>query len=312
MVKIAILGASTPLAGEIIRILINHPETELISLVAPTLTGRSVSSVHHGLIGETQLNFTDRLDLNELDLLLVMDGSQQSKEMLSMAVNNDNLKVVVAIPDSEHQIDENGYEFGLSEINRKALVRGATKAIIPSPVVVPALIALVPLAKFLLLNSDILIDVTLPEDIAAPLKMSKEENFIAQQLQKFQNSFNCKVILHTHGDKISERAMYSKIILKTALSQEEIEKIFEQAYEDHNFTFLSRNEIVPEEVEGTQKTIIHIDKIDSDTLEIDIVNDARMRGGAGDIVHVMNLFFGLHEKTGLHFKSSSFFKKPHS
>lgn len=306
MVKVGILGAETPIAGEIIRILINHPETEMVALYAPGYTGRSVSRVHHGLIGEIALNFTDKINLEEIDFLIIAEDSEISKTIIDKFFTFENLKIVI-LPEISLNLDkEKGFETGISEINRKALVRGARAAFIFSPELVPALIALIPLASFLLLNSDLDIEVSLPEDLASKVDIAKDILQLENMLKLYQNSFMGKIDLKIISDAKSERACLTKINFKNSLTIEEIEKIYDQIYNDHNFTFITNQEIKTEDVEGTHKNLIYLSKPEPDVLQIDVVSDSRMRGGAGDVVHMLNLFFGLHEKTGLNLKPSRY------
>ncbi|MCH5231181.1 MAG: hypothetical protein J1F43_05230 [Muribaculaceae bacterium] len=303
MVKIGILGADTLIAGEIIRILINHPETVISNLYAPALTGRSVSSLHHGLIGESPLYFTDKINIEDLDLLFINERNELSEKIVAQLNNLPELKVVAL---SRDFIPGVGVEDGLSEINRKSLVRGARVAYILPPAVVPALIALAPLANFLLLNSEIDINISLPQELTNTSNIASLKEIVTRILKERQSSFNCLINLTVNPEPKELRSSVTKIKIKNTLPLEEIEKIYEGIYDDHNFTFLSRSEITAVEVEGTQKTVIYLDKPENDVLEIKVVSDARMRGGAGDAVHVMNLFFGLHEKTGLRLKASRF------
>lgn len=306
MIKVGIVGAETKLAGEIIRILINHPETDLTYLYSPLLIGRSVSSYHHGLIGEDNFTFTDKINLEDLDYLILLQTDEVAKEIIKNSKDHEGLKMATLDKYNYILPDNEDWERGLSEINRKALVRGASFAEIPSPIIAPALIALYPLALFMLLNSNIEVEEFVPEDISLEYDENKEARKIESFLQNKQPSFKGKVSVKIRTDHATERSSHMRIRLETPVTLEEIEKIYDQIYDDHNFTFLTRSESSINEVEGTQKVVIYLKKSDSEKLEIDIFSDARMRGGAGDIVHVMNLFFGLHEKTGLQLKSSKY------
>lgn len=306
MIKVGIIGADLPIVGEIIRILVNHPETEIVSLISPSHTGRAVSALHHGLIGETQLFFSDKIDTENIDFLIIANSDLLGKDYIDKVLQNENLKVVFS-NSGKSDIDYiDNFEIGLSEINRKALVRGARAAYIPSTAIIPSFIALSPLAQFLLLNSDINIAVNMPHDIAILIDEVKESEKIKKYLQTNQTSFNGNINLKVSGDHFTERGSTTTITLVSNLALSEIEKIYQDIYDDHNFTFLINGEVKSKEVEGTQKVIMSLKKPDPETLIIEVVEDARLRGGAGDIVHVMNLFFGLHEKTGLHLKASSF------
>lgn len=310
MVKVGILGAQTPEAGEIVRILIHHPETEIATLHAPLLLGRNITTVHHGFIGETPLNFTDKIIPDELDLLIVTEKSDLSDKIISMYSELSDLKYVLLDPKflpDQLNLDTDEVEIGVSEINRKALVRTGRIAWVPSPAIVPSLIALAPLAGYLLLNSDINIDVTLPEDILSSINIEEQLSYLKDALLKIQSSFSGSINLNIIPVKNQERIGLTQISMRNSLSLEEIEKIYDQVYDDHNFTFLSGLSIRPVEVEGTHKSVINVAKPDAENLEITIIADPRLRGGAGDAVHALNLFFGLHEKTGLNLKPSRFF-----
>lgn len=304
MVKVGLIGAETLLAGEIIRILTNHPDTEIVSLYAPSVLGHNISTVHHGMIGEPSLFFSDKINPEEIDFLIIADKTEVGDKIISQLLNWDHLKVAVL----ENLINPSleNFEIGLSEINRKALVRGAKYAFIPSTAFVPASIALFPLAHYLILNSDINIEVVLPADVSESLEENREASYLEALLKKYQVSFNGEVKLIIQSDHQNERGASTRIIFKNSLPLTEIENIYNSIYDDHNFTYITRNPISPKEVEGTQKVILQLTKPQPDILEINIVSDARMRGAAGDIVHIMNLFFGLHEKTGLRLKPSRY------
>lgn len=305
MVKLAIIGAQSPQAGEMIRILVHHSEVDLVTLYAPSLKGRNVASVHHGLIGEQSLIFSDRLDLSDVDLLIVADDITQDEYVTNQINESEDLKVISLKKDwlTKHNIENK--EVGLSEINRKALVRGAKNAYLLSPAIVPVLISLIPLSNFLLLNSDIDIDIILSPDLINSINVEEEVKELTNLIKAKQNSFKNKINLRLSPSQDPSRAVLTDIRLQNNLSIDELERIFEDIYDDHNFTFLS-HEITPAEVEGTQKVIMKLEKPESDLLNIQLVNDSRLRGGAGDAVHVLNLFFGLHEKTGLYLKASRF------
>ena len=95
----------------------------------------------------------------------------------------------------------------------------------------------------------------------------------------------------------------------SAMSAEDIAALYEAVYDDHNFTFLTSRHCHRADVEGTNRILIHISKPMPDKVVVDTVADARMRGGAGEAMHVMNLLFGLHEKTGLALKASMYEKE---
>ena len=305
MIKVALTGAHTLQAGELIRILINHPEVEIVALYAPGLTGRSVSSVHHGLIGENIINFTDRPDFKGADVLFMCDHEENLDFVLENFHSNPEMKLIDLCPSGILQAHYPEMQVGLSEINRKALVRGADKAYLLKPQVALALIGLAPLASFMLLPDILEIEIAAPEDIIRNFDKVSSEKVIGDLLKIFQTSFSGNVSIRAVANR-SGRVMRVKSRFKCSLNTDELAKIYDSVYDDHNFVFISTSPVEGREIEGTHKTIIYFGKPSSETLEIEIVGDCRLRGGAGDAVHVMNLFFSLFEKTGLTFKPSRF------
>lgn len=305
MIKVGIIGAESPVAGELLRILIHHPEVDILSLYAPSLPGHRVSSVHHGFIGESELFFTDKMDPAQLDVIFISDDSSFARSLIEHIGDWEELRVIDLAPGRIDSWAAADFEYGLSEINRKALVRGARLAVIPSPVASAALIALYPLASHLLLNSDISIAVSLPDDMKRNFNSASVAAEISKRLKVAQTSFEGHISFSLLPS-LSQRAMSLKIEMKCPLGIEEISKIYESVYDDHNFTFTSRDSSPIVEVEGTQKCLISFSKPGAGLLEINVVGDARLRGGAGDAVHVMNLLFSLHEKVGLTLKPSSY------
>lgn len=305
MIKIGIIGADKPDAGELLRLLLNHPEVEVETLYAPTLSGRQISSCHHGFIGERIMNFTDRLDLSKLDVIFIMDDSEIGRSVIEKALDMEQLRVIDLSPGRFDDWSTMEMEYGLSEINRKPLVRGARMSIVPTPVASLALIALYPLATNLLLPSEISLTVVAPENLAKGIDPKKVSDEIARQLKQAQNSFvgkiNMKIVSEGRG-----RSMRVIASMTCPVAIAEIDRIYDSIYDDHSFAYTSLSKVGGEEVEGTQKCVVSFCKPGADLIEIEAVGDCHLRGGAGDALHAMNLLFALHEKVGLNLKPSRF------
>lgn len=304
MIKVGIIGADSLQAGELLRILVNHPEVDIISLYAPSMAGRDISCCHHGFIGERTLVFTDKINPTKLDAVFITDDSDMGRQLVDRLKDWPDLRVINLSPSRFEYWENSDMEYGLSEINRKPLVRGAKTAIIPTAAAAVSLIALYPLAASLLISSDIDIEVTLPSSLTAP-NADQIKKEITRQLKKYQNSFDDEIEIRFKKGK-SARGLRIKISLKSPLSALEVDKVFETVYDDHNFTFMTMEDVSEKEVEGTQKCVISFCKPGAGLIEINAVADAFMRGGSGDAVHMLNLLFALHEKVGLHLKSSVF------
>lgn len=68
MIKCGIIGGAGYTAGELIRLLLNHPDAELTFINSSSNAGNKITDVHGGLYGETDLVFTSELPLDSIDL----------------------------------------------------------------------------------------------------------------------------------------------------------------------------------------------------------------------------------------------------
>lgn len=305
MIKAAIVGAGSRIAGELIRILMGHPDVDMTVLFAPALRGRPVSDIHHGLVGYQNLCFTDRLLLDELDVVFLCDDVNTISGSASSFIEADYPKFIFMVPISADSLSADNIPYGLSEINRKKLVRGATKAILPSLAASASLIALYPLASNLLLSSDLNIKVVMDPQLSSYFDRQSSEKEIQRQLADVQSSFTGNVSLDIDASGV-HRQFSSEIIIDCALPIDEVLRIYNQIYDDHNFTHVVTSDITFREVVGTHRCVIAVSKPTPSSLAIRVEVDGAMRGGAGEAVHVMNLLFGLHEKIGLDLKASIF------
>lgn len=306
MIRAGIAGADTAMAGELIRILLNHPDVELMSAFAPGKVGRSVASVHHGLAGECELEFSPDINPGQLDVIFIDAHSEVADRFRMNTDRWPDLRIIDMSHCPSLDLDALDMTYGLPEINRKQLVRGCRRAVVPRSLAAASIIGLYPLARHLLLKGDITIDYACPADIDTEEKINMARMEIKKVLEKTQNSFNGDVKMNRSEEKVSERGMRVAINLPCNLEIDELFKIYGDLYDDHNFTFALARIMPGYEVEGTQKTLITLQKHSADTLTLTVIADCRMRGGAGDAVHIMNLLFGLQEQTGLRLKAHKF------
>lgn len=306
MIKAGIAGADTLMAGELIRILVNHPDVELISAFAPGKVGRKVASVHHGLAGECDLEFSPDINPAKLDVIFIDAHSDVADRFRLNTDRWPDLRIIDMSHCPSLDFEKLDMAYGLAEINRKQLVRGCKRAIVPRSVSAVALICLYPLARHLLLNGNINISYACPSDIDTDEKSEMVRLEILDVLRNTQNSFNGDVMLRRLHEEVTPRGLRVAIEIPCTLDINEVFRIYNDIYDDHNFTHLLPVTMPSFEVEGTQKCLVSLQKRTPDTLTVSAVADCRMRGGAGDAVHIMNLLFGLHERTGLYLKVHHF------
>lgn len=302
MIKVAISGADNPNAGELIRILVNHPDVDIISISASGKEGLRASALHHGLTGETSLTCSSKPNLGDADILFICEPGLTPEHLPEYS--NDKLKTIAFNPNETIAGADKDAVLAVPEMNRKPLVRGAKAATLASPAASVALVALYPLAMNMLLGPDLMLTLHAPEDVTAGRALDRSLREISQGLAEAQKSFNGKIEFRTHN--IDEnRGMILETTIPCQIGLEDILGMYE-IYDDHNFTFVVMSDADIADAVGTDKCIISLSKPDASTLHIRAVADCRMRGAAGEAVHVMNLMFGLHEKTGLALKASLF------
>lgn len=311
MIKVGIIGAHQEDAGELLRILIHHPEVDIKYLYAPSYSGRSVTACHHGFIGEDVVGFSDTLNLSDLSVVFIADNYDLTTDLLQRIEEWPELHIIDMSPGRFHRLEANGFEYGLSEINRKPLVRGARLAIVPSSTAAMALVALHPLALNQLLDSDIEISVVASENIANEIDVNMTAMEVSAMIAKSQSNYPGKVYVKIISSDLV-RTIRVQVLMKSPLAIAEVNNIFNSVYDDHSFMFPSLSRVDDREVEGTHKCIVSFDKPGAGLLSLETVGDCHMRGGAGDAVHVMNLFFALDEKVGLTLKPSVFGNKSDS
>lgn len=305
MIKVGISGAQTADSGELIRILAAHPDVEIVRAVAPGYEGMPLTSVHHGLIGETSLCFTDTADFSKCDVLFLFSPIDCA-ELNCIRTQSPELKVILLEAPDGMDPDSDEIVYGLPEMNRKPLVRGATAAYVPKPFESMALVALFPFASHLLLNGVLNINVSAPKSIIDSSDLAKMTCQIEKQLRSVQKSFTSHVELHTIPSE-SRRSALMYINFSCGLSLPQLLDLY-NIYDDHRFSFVTTSPVGVSEVAGTNKCVVTVAKSDMATTSLCVAADCRLRGGAGEAVHIMNLMCGLYEKTGLNLKAADFEK----
>jgi N-acetyl-gamma-glutamyl-phosphate reductase len=288
MIHASIAGGDDALAGEILQILLYHPDVEVISVCCPHLAGQAIDEVHHGMIGDTDLRFSSSIDFEKTNMVFVCTMQPDA----FFAEIPDGVRIVDLT--EAHINADDDYVYGFCELNRKPLVRGALHAAVPSPVAQAVLLALVPLANSLMINADVNIKVS--ADVT-----EQDMAEISAVINALQLSFTHA--LHADTEKLygSRRALLAEISFDCNIEVAHIVEVFDSFYDDHNFAFVIGREPQAADVANTNKGILHIRRED-DRLVISVAIDPLIKGAAGTAVHCMNLLFGLHERVGLTLK----------
>ena len=322
MIKAGNIGGAGYTAGELIRLLLNHPDVELVWVNSNSNAGNPVSQVHQGLIGETDLVFTSETPFDQIDVVFFCTPHGESRKFMEANAIPEDLKIVDLSQDYRISDGEHDFIYGLPEVNRKYIIRGRHVAN-PGCFATAIQLALIPLAKNLLLNSDINIT-AITGSTGAGVKPSATSHYswrndnisvykpfkhqhlaeIKQTLKSMQNSFNSEINLIPVRGCFS-RGIFVATYLDCPVELSEIKKLYEDYYDDHNFTFISDKMPDLKDVVNTNKCILHLEKEGNKLLIISVI-DNLLKGASGQAVHNMNLLFGLHERVGLQLKASAF------
>ena len=303
MIKAALIDAETPLGGEILRLLTHHPDVDLVGLVSPSNAGVDITEIHHGLIGERPLRF--RSDLPDKADAIFFCGNTTPDENIHARAAKGEVKIF----DISRTSDASGTGTcvpAISEIFRKPMVRGASECRILSPLETTLLIALFPLARNLMLSSQIEVEVETGEDVARDLDQVRAAELAQRLLHSIQQSFTDSVNIKVKKLPGNRRGLRLRTRLRLSIPVKDLAPLYDEVYDDHNFTFLLPRPRELHEVEGTNKCLICLQHVGESELDVEAIVDGRMRGWAGEAVLAMNLMFGLYEKTGLQLKASTY------
>lgn len=322
MIKVGIIGGAGYTAGELIRLLINHPEAEIVFINSAGNAGNKITDVHEGLYGETELEFTDRLPLDEIDVLFFCTAHGDTKKFLESHNLPEELKIIDLSTDYRIASPEHDFIYGLPELNRRATCT-AKHVANPGSFATCIQLGLLPLAKHLLLNDDITVNAIIGST-GAGVKPGATSHFswrqnnlsvykpfghrhvpeIKQSLKQLQNSFNSEIDFIPYRGDFS-RGIFATIVVKTKVAQEEIVRMYEEYYAKDSFTHIVEENIDLKQVVNTNKCLIHLEKHENKLLVISCI-DNLLKGASGQAVHNMNLMFNLEETVGLRLKPSAF------
>jgi N-acetyl-gamma-glutamyl-phosphate reductase len=320
-INIGIIGGAGYTGGELLRILLNHPQVNITFVNSKSQAGKPVYSTHSDLVGDTDLLFTDEMPFDEVQAIFLCSGHNESKKFLTENTIPESLKIIDLSTDFRDQ--SNGFVYGLPELQRD-LIKTATKIANPGCFATSIELALLPLANARLLNEDVHVSAVTGstgagQSLSATTHFSWRNNNISiykafthqhlkeinQSIKTFQPFFGKSVNFIPYRGNFS-RGIMANVYTKFAGTIEEAKELYKNYYASHPFTHLSEAaEIDLKQVVNTNKCIIHLEKHD-DNLLITSIIDNLTKGASGQAVQNLNLVFGLEETTGLKLKSVGF------
>ncbi len=322
MIKVGIIGGAGYTAGELIRLLLGHPEVEIKFVHSSSNAGNRITDVHAGLLGETELLFTDQMPFEEIDLLYFCTAHGDTRKFLDSHQLPDELKVIDLSMDYRIKSNEHDFIYGLPELNRRATCKSRYVAN-PGCFATCIELGLLPLAKEHLLKGDVSVN-AITGSTGAGVKPSATTHYswrnnnisiykpfthqhlaeIMQSVKQLQPDFDGEInFIPYRGD--FPRGIFATLVVKCDLDIETLYKLYESYYERDSFTHIVNKPIDLKQVVNTNKCLIHLEKHGNKLLITSII-DNLLKGASGQAVHNMNLLFGLEETVGLKLKPSAF------
>ncbi len=325
MIRAGIIGGAGYTAGELLRILVHHPEVDLIFVQSESQAGKSLTSIHTDLLGDTNLSFSSTIN-EDVDTIFVCSGHGKSKEILDTYSLQPTTKIIDLSNDfrlkENNSYAERLFTYGLPEANKTA-IKQSTNIANPGCFATAIQLGLLPLFQQKLVTNDIHIN-AITGSTGAGQSLSPTTHFTWRN----NNVSVYKAFTHQHLGEIGEtfvklqqdfdkdlnfipvRGNFTRGIFSTAytsidLSLEKLASIYETFYKNHPFTHVSSSPINLKQVVNTNKCLIHLEKHGSKLLITSVI-DNLVKGASGQAVHNMNLLFGLEETTGLQFKPAAF------
>ena len=314
MIRVGIIGGAGYTAGELLRILVNHPEVQIVFVHSSSNAGNYLYEVHGGLFGDTQLRFSDSYDLTAVDVLFLCSAHGKSREFWAANPCPPGLKVIDLAQDYRDESD--GYVYGLPEWQRER-IRAASKVANPGCCATAIQLALLPLAAAGQLRSTVHVT-AITGSTGAGVKPSATTHFS----WRTDNLSTYKVFAHQHLLEICRnlafqdiqfvpmrgdfaRGIFASVTVDSGLSAEAALRLYQDYYADAAFTFVSAAPTDLKQVVNTNKCIV-VPEVHDGTLVITSVIDNLLKGASGQAVQNMNLITGLPETTGLKLKASAF------
>jgi len=318
-INVAIEGGAGYTAGELLRILLNHPNVEIKYVNSESHKGHPVSDVHKDLLDDSDLTFQE-IDFDQVDVAFICKGHGKTVEFLNKTKLPENVRIIDLSEDFRNE--SNGFVYGLPEINRER-IRNCSKLANPGCFATSIELALLPLAAHSLLTDEVHIT-AITGSTGAGQSLSDTSHFswrnnnisvykpfkhqhlkeINQSIKQLQTGFDKTINMIPVRGNFS-RGILSSIYTKCNVDIETLKKAYEDFYKGHPFIRISSEMPDLKQVVNTNKCMLHIEKIDDKVYIVSLI-DNLLKGASGQAVQNMNLMFGLDETTGLKLKGIGF------
>ena len=323
-IKVGIVGGSGYTGGELIRLLINHPNVDITFINSKTYTGKKVVDIHKELIGELEMKFISKI--KDCDVLFLCLGHNKSEEFLRKTSINRKTKIIDLSQDYRIEKsfigndEKRDFIYGLPELYKNE-IKTAKNISNPGCFATAIEISLIPSIEKKYIHGEVHTN-AITGSTGAGVVPSKTTHFSWRN----NNVSNYNVFNHRHLNEIYlhlnqicndvkinfipvrgnfSRGIFCTSYFKSDVTVEEINEVYKIYYKNHPFVHISENEISLKEVINTNKCILHVSKV-NDKILITSIIDNLIKGASGQAIQNMNLISGFEEMTGLKLKSSIF------
>ena len=320
MIRVGIAGGAGYTAGELLRLMINHPSVEIKYIQSESHKGEPISSVHSDLL-YSQLTFSD-IDFEDIDVLYICMGHGNSAKFLAENPMPESVKIIDLSNDFRLKADAGEFVYGAPELNREQ-IRQARCVANPGCFATSINLALLPLAAAGMLPEEVTVT-GITGSTGAGQKPTQDTHFSNRNA----NLSNYKVFTHQHLGEIGEtvvaaggstqtdiafvpvrgchaRGIMSDVVVRLDADLEQITRLYKEYYAQHPFVCVSDKPVYMKQVVNTNYCFLSLQK-EGRKLLITSVVDNLLKGASGQAVQNMNLMFGLDEMEGLRLKASYF------
>ena len=325
-IKVGIVGGTGFTAGELIPILLYHPNAEISFVTSQSLQGAFITEVHKDLIGETDLKFEELAQPADVIFLCLPHG--ESKNWMDGNAKRISDQVKIIDLGNDFRIDEHwtdltldlNFVYGLCEFHKEEIMK-ADYVANPGCFATAIQLGLLPLAKEEDLDSVHVVGITGSTGAGKALhqttnfnwrnnNISPYKTFTHQHLAEIQKSVSkvsSKVpeinFVPWRGD--FTRGIFVTLMMKSSKTIGQLNELYKYAYKYSKFVHVSNGPIDLKLVVNTNKALIYLEKVDNQ-LAVHVAIDNLLKGASGQAVQNMNLMFGFEETAGLHLKPSVF------
>ncbi|MBS1946469.1 MAG: N-acetyl-gamma-glutamyl-phosphate reductase [Bacteroidetes bacterium] len=325
-IKTGIVGGAGYTGGELIRLLLNHPLTEIVFVNSKSNAGKYLHEVHKDMVGETDLTFTSELK-NGIDVLFLCVGHGDAKKFLQENKIANEIKIIDLSQDfrlhQTSQIGQRAFIYGLPEINKEQIL-SAHNIANPGCFATAIQLGLLPLAQAGLLNEVYSTGITGSTGAGQGLSDTSHFSWRANNIQAY------KTLSHQHLKEITQslnqlsnnqstnqlinfvpwrgdftRGIFISSTIHCDKPLDELVALYKEFYNGHPFTIINQESIFLKQVVNTNNCIIQLEKAGS-KLVVHSALDNLLKGASGQALQNMNLIFGIDETMGLKLKANYF------